>query len=568
MSHVPPLVAPAPTGERTPPGDGFAVFLVAFALLAAFAGVRELWDADEGRYASVALDMARTGDFVTPRENGMRFVDKPPLVYWMASGAYAVLGATEFAARLPCIVSGACLALAAFLFGLAWSGRRGVGWCAAMVVATSLAGMGFSRTVTMDMPLCATVSLAAYAGWRALSSDALGWRATLGAFVGLGLLAKGPLGAVLPGLVALSWLLAGAPWRRVTGVLLSPVAWTVALGVAAPWYLLMERANPGYLQHFVVYEHWGRFRAKGNREFAPFWLYVPALAAFLLPYLPMLPGRGDRLGPSAFPGRPGRSNDRFAWSFALVLLVFLSVGRNRLFTYALPAFLPLAVLAGATIHDRLADGTRVRWVGIAVSVQGVLALGCAIVLASGVPFAEGWKGFKDDRHVLIGVPAAIGSLPLVLAPLLLRFARSPRARGVTLFLAAAIFFWGVDLGCARADAVRSPRDLARTLARVAGGGDAVVCLDVFPQGLRFYGDGYVRVAGKQGEIVEPWASLDGDGVLLSRDALDALWNSSTRVVLVVRVDKATPYLARGGRVLGSRLAGAQRSDLVVVENRE
>ena len=563
--------APPPSPIRGPAAapfrrDAALAFLTAFILLVAFAGVRDLWDADEGRYASVALDMARTGDYVTPRENGLRFVDKPPLVYWMADAAYAILGRGSLAARMPCVVSGAALALAAFLFGSAWTGRRGVAWCSAMVVATSFAGMGFSRTVTMDMPLAASTALALYAGWRALDSDAGRWRALLGLFVGLGLLAKGPLGAVLPALVAISWAIVGAPWKRVLSLFVSPVAWGVALLVAAPWYVLMERANPGYLKHFLIYEHFGRFSAKGNREFAPFWLYVPTLAAFLLPWLPFLPGEARRLGTTEFPG-PRRFTDRFAWAWAVVLLVFYSAGKNRLFTYCLPAFLPLAVLAAATIADRLADGTRVRLVVIAPFVLALLALCCAIVLALRIPFTEGWKGYKDERHALIGVPAAIGCLPLLLLPLWFWLARTPRVRGAALFLSTAAFFWGVDLGCARADAVRSPRELARLLATSASPRDAIVCLDVFPQGIRFYEDVFIRVAGKQGEIVGPWASKDGEGVLLSRDELAALWSSSTRVVLVAREDKAKPYLALGARVLGSRLAGAQRSDLVVLENR-
>lgn len=574
MSDAPPPAAPPRPSDAPHRRDPLAAFLVALVLLGTLAGVRDLWDADEGRYASVAADMVRTGDYVTPRENGLRFVDKPPLVYWMADGAYAVLGRTPLAARLPCIMSGAALALAAFLFGAAWTGRRGIAWCSAMVVSTSVAGMGFSRTVTMDMPLAASSALAAYAGWRALESDAKRWRALLGLFVGIGLLAKGPLGALLPALVALAWAVAGAPWKRVFALFVSPRAWAVALLVAAPWYVAMEHANPGYLEHFLIYEHFGRFSLKGNREFAPVWLYAVALATFLLPWLPFLPGRARRLGTTEFAGRP-RSTDRFAWAWAIVLLVFYSAGRNRLFTYCLPVFLPLAVLSAATIADRLtgrsADGTRVRFPAFAPAALGFLALGCAVVLALGIPFEQGWKGYKDDRHMLIGVPAAIGSLPLVLMPLWFRLVRTPRARGVALFLSAAIFFWGVDLGCARADAVRSPRELARLLATVSRttgpNPDAVVCLDVFPQGLRFYEDVSIRVAGKQGEIVEPWASRDGAGVLLSKDELASLWASNTRVVLVVREDKAKPYLDAGARVLGSRLAGAQRSDLFVIENR-
>ncbi|MBL9087246.1 MAG: 4-amino-4-deoxy-L-arabinose transferase, partial [Planctomycetia bacterium] len=76
---APPPMRPPPSPPPARPRDAAAAFLLAFALLVAFAGVRDLWDADEGRYGTVALDMTRSGDYLTPREHGMRFMDKPPL---------------------------------------------------------------------------------------------------------------------------------------------------------------------------------------------------------------------------------------------------------------------------------------------------------------------------------------------------------------------------------------------------------------------------------------------------------------------------------------------------------
>src|SRR5262245_62564253 len=105
-------------------GDAWRVFALALAFLAAFAWVRDLWDADEGRYAAVALDMRRSRDFVTPREDGMRFVDKPPLVYWVANVGFSALGVSPFAARLSSFAAGAALAAAVYSLAAAWTGRR------------------------------------------------------------------------------------------------------------------------------------------------------------------------------------------------------------------------------------------------------------------------------------------------------------------------------------------------------------------------------------------------------------------------------------------------------------
>ncbi|MFO0932982.1 MAG: glycosyltransferase family 39 protein [Planctomycetota bacterium] len=574
---VPPDAAPAPPLDVATPDlaprrrDAAAAFLLALVLLSAFAGVRDLWDADEGRYGTVALDMVRSGDYLTPREHGLRFMDKPPLVYWMACGAYAVLGPTPFAARLPCLVAGATLAMLAFLFAARLTGRRRAGFAAAIVVATSGAGMGFSRTVTMDMGLSAAVAGALYAGLRALSSPALGWRALLGLCVGAGLLVKGPLAAVASALVAFAWAAAGVSWKATLRTLFSPVAWAVALAVAAPWYVLMERANPGYVEHFVVYEHFRRFREPGHRDFAPAWLYAAVLPLFLVPWTLLLP-RARVPDPVAAPTRRPVAGHRLLWAWVVVLLLLYSAGRNRLFTYALPIFLPLAVLCGARLATRVEDDLGARearrgpWLAGAAVLLGGLAYAAAVLLGHD-PAAAGDDAASPSPGVAPGlVAAAAGLVAVVLAS---RPGRTPRARLATLALAAAVLWWGIDLAAARFDVKRSPRALGATLAREAGPGDLVACLDLLPQGLRFAQPGlFVAVAGKQPEIVEPWASKDGAGRLLAREDVEAAWAGARRVVLVARAKKADDWLARrGGRVLARGLSGAQRSDLVVLENR-
>jgi len=565
--------APAPLPPLAPPrrGDAVAAWLVAFVLLAAFAGVRDVWDADEGRYGTVALDMVRSGDYLTPREHGLRFLDKPPLVYWMACGAYAVFGPTPFAARLPCLVAGATLALLGFLFAARWTGSRRAGFAAAVVVATSGGGMGFSRTVTMDMGLAASIAGALYAGLRALASPALGWRALLGACVGAGLLVKGPLAAVATALVAFAWAAAGLSWRATLRTLVAPTAWATALVVAAPWYVLMERANPGYLEHFVTYEHFRRFREPGHRDFAPVWLYAAVLPLFLLPWTLLLP-RARMPQPVAAASRRPVPAHRLAWAWVVVLLVLYSAGRNRLFTYALPMFLPLAVLAGARLAALLEDAAGTREARRGPMLTGLVVLlggfaWAALMLSPWGP-TQGDDPQARAPGSAYGVALRFAAAGLPLATVGLWLGRSPRARLAGLAVAAASMWWGIDLAAAQFDAQRSPRELASTLVREAGPDDLVVCVDLLPQGLRFaQPDLWVAVAGKQPEIVEPWATKDGAGRLFSLDALAAMWDGPRRIVLVAREKKAARWLARGGRALAQGLSGAQRADLVVVENR-
>ncbi len=546
-------------------------FAAAFAVLAAFAWVRDLWDADEGRYAAVALDMARTGDFVTPTEDGMRFLDKPPLVYWAENAAFGALGATPFAARLPCLVAGALWCSLAFLFGAAWAGSRRVGWLAALMAATCAGGQGFSRLVSMDMPLSAASAGALWAGWRAVTTPSWRWRALLGLCVGLGLLTKGLLGIACPALVALAWGVAGIGWRRLLRVLVDPLAWGVALLVAAPWYAACEAANPGFLKHFLLYEHVRRFEQAGNRDFAPFWIYVPALVAFLLPWTHLLVGA--RLG-AACPGAPRPlASGRLAWAWALVLLLFFSAGRNRLFTYALPALLPLVVLAAARLDALLVlGGRRARVAAYVVTAFGLLAGVLGGLVHDGLPFRWFPDTFADDRWSAVGLPLVLAALPMAAIPVACTFARGYGARAAALLVPAAILAVGADLARAKADDLRSSRALAMLLAREARPGDAIVALDVFPQGVRFFSDLSFQVADsrpdrRQREIVEPWAGKDGAGRLLLLPALEAEWASDRRVLLVVRAAKAGPWKQKGGRVIADHLAGGERSDLVCLENR-
>jgi 4-amino-4-deoxy-L-arabinose transferase-like glycosyltransferase len=563
MSPDPPAGPPTSPAERRLPAPLLA-FLLAFAALAPFAWARDLWDADEGRYGAVALDMVRSGDYVTPREAGMRFMDKPPLLYWMEAGAIRVLGPVSFAARLPCLLAGAALATFVFLLARDWTGRERAAWFAAGVAATSAAGVGFSRvSPTTDMPLAAALTGALLFAQRALASDAGRWRVGLGACLGLALLAKGALAFAIPGVVALSWVVVGVDVRRVLRVALSPTAWAVALAIAAPWYALVEARNPGYLEHFLLYEHWGRFSEKGHRDFVPWWLYVPVLAGMVAPWTPFLVGA--RL-PRALPvGRGGRevSATRLAWAWAVGVLLFLSVGKSKLFTYALPAVPPLLALAGARV-EAVVSGARPRGPAFWALAVGLLVTLAGLALASGYATRRGW--LPEPRVADAGWLAAVGGFTLVSASVAAAYARSPAGRGALLFAGLAVLWWCCDLGAARLDDLRSARALAGVLVRESQPGDVVVTLDRYPQGLRWYADVDAKIAGRQREIVPPWSTLDGKGRLLSHDDLRALWKTSTRVLLVGRgIDLRVDY--PDGRHVAGPLAGAQRTDLYVVSNR-
>src|SRR5271157_582383 len=154
--------------------------LTIYALLAAILylpalGRPALWEPDEGRYAEIAREMIISGDWITPRDNFVRYLEKPPLVYWLTALSLGAFGQNEFAARLPAAVfSVGQVALAQWL-GEAMFGA-GVGLAAAMCLGLSPIFFGFARFITLDPALAffVTASLALFR--RACWTERLGSR--------------------------------------------------------------------------------------------------------------------------------------------------------------------------------------------------------------------------------------------------------------------------------------------------------------------------------------------------------------------------------------------------------
>ena len=539
--------------------QALAAFLLAYAVLAFGTWERDLFDADEGRYAAVAWHMAQSGDWVTPRLDGMEFMDKPPLVYWTQAVLYRALGKHEFFARTPTVLAGALWALFIFLFARAWSGSRRAGWYAALLAMTSAAGMIGSRVgPQMDMPLAAAVAGTLWAGWRAIQGGGLGARVGLGVAVGCGLLIKGPLVVAVPFLVACAWMLAGLQPARVLRAIASPVSWAVALAIAAPWYVLVEQANPGWIAHFIEYEHFGRFNEGDHRSFRPFWFYVPIAVIYMMPWASLAwsgwgmgvqgaPWWSRLLGiltwspwsqrpwrdalPAAQPGaREGRSVDagRLAWCWFLAAFLLYSLATRKLLNYLLPAAAPLFVLLGAQLAHRLRDGLPLPWRVPMIGALLFAVTGAFTLAGLWLPLQTGrlptdlelprWQGM--GAWFLIG--GCLFGAALVAVAVLRK--RVPELRVAILLAGAALAWWCADHGMAQADHLGSSRRLAeaidleigRAVERTKGGPDAwpdFVAYKRYPQGLGFYGllGGTLDIAGgteeasSQREIVARYA---------------------------------------------------------------
>ena len=147
---------------------------VLLAWFLAFVGARPLTVPDEGRYAEVAREMVVTGDWVTPRLNGVPFLDKPPLFYWMEALAFSAFGVHPWTARLPLALMGTLGSLLVLLAGARLYGRR-AGFLAAAVLAVSPFYYGASQYVNHDLTVAVWITAALLSFAAALPADGA-WR--------------------------------------------------------------------------------------------------------------------------------------------------------------------------------------------------------------------------------------------------------------------------------------------------------------------------------------------------------------------------------------------------------
>ena len=328
--------------------------------------------------------MAQTGDWVTPRLYGSPWFEKPILYYWAAALGFALRLPAEWAARLPSAIAALAAALA-----IAWLGKKHYGSAqnqsgdhafaispallAPMIFSASLAAIGFARAATPDMLFSASIALAMAAAASCLRrAGALrngnaasthnqklsaGTLALFGAFLGLGVLAKGPAAVILAGGAIGIWALATKQLRAALS-LAHPVAIAAFCVVALPWYVICARRNPDFLRIFIFQHNFERYLTPVFQHIQPFWFFVPITLLAVLPWTPFLlsiVSEGRRtMRANTWKNSPGF----FFACWALFPILFFSFSQSKLPSYILPAIPPLALLIAVSACRTSAPSRR------------------------------------------------------------------------------------------------------------------------------------------------------------------------------------------------------------------
>jgi 4-amino-4-deoxy-L-arabinose transferase-like glycosyltransferase len=343
-------------GAATPPRRAARLLAAGyFALLLLQASIAPLQEPDEGRSASIAWEMMARGDWLTPRLNGICYYEKPPLFFWCAAAAMAVLGPVELAPRIPSVLASFLTVLVVAHWGRSF-GRPGAGGLAGAALASMLLFALIARVALVDPLLTLAIAASLYCADRFLldrpPAEATPGRYRLGFWgaLALAVLAKGPVGIVIPLASVAVFSLATRDWRSL-GSLLRPDGILLFAVIAAPWFVAMSRRNPDYPAEFLLGQNLDRFieGSRFNRD-KPFWYYLPVLLIGFLPWSLLLPGIVADVR-EAWKDRRGPESRRrlFLASAVLVPFLLLSIAHSKLLHYLLPICPPFALLAAETL---------------------------------------------------------------------------------------------------------------------------------------------------------------------------------------------------------------------------
>lgn len=436
---------------------------------------RPMWDIDEGKHATTSKEMVLTGDWITPRYNGENFYDKPILYNWLAALAFVTLGINEFAARLPAALLGLGCVLVTYFLGRRMFGVLG-GFFGAVVLATSGEYIVLSRVVVHDICLVFFMTLALflfYAGYTDARRRVV-YFPLMYAAGGGAVLAKGPLGLLLPAIIIGLYLVSR---RRLEFLKEMRIGWGILifLAVAAPWYLMISLKNPDYAAYFFLQKNVASFLGSSTvkmKHVEPFYYHFGTLVSGFLPWSVFLPFACYRAVRGRF--RAVENGTALLLIWLCTVFVFFSLAKSKLPTYILPLFPAAALLVGALFAEVVKSPSVRLHRGILFSFLPVVAaLPIALIYIGlfpphSVPRTTGIS--LTQIHVLV---SGIGVWILVAFALLIRKRHRAFFSSIVMLMLVAITVLTTYL-IPLANPYRSTKILSEKIDRMMPPGDDLV----------------------------------------------------------------------------------------------
>lgn len=347
-------------------------------------GSHSVFNITEAKQAEIARQIWVRQDWITPVYNTDEiYFDKPILLHWLMALGYGAWGLNEWAVRFPSAIAATALILSTWFFVRCFTNHR-VALLTATMLAINPLTFGLGRMGQHDMLLTAFTTGALYCWYWAYRTRQTWSYLAFFALLGLAVMAKGPLGLVICGLVIAVFLTVIGGWRAELAAV--PWGWGLLIfgAIALPWYLAVILANGWtFADHAFLGNNVDRFLSPNQDQSGPWYYYLPVMLIAFFPWLILLPSLGlkhrrDRwLDLNDWRQRsPDRQLGLFMTVWSLSILIFMSLAATKLPWYVYPGFPALAYLCAQAWEQQIQQPSRWLPVGLGLIalMNGALAI--------------------------------------------------------------------------------------------------------------------------------------------------------------------------------------------------
>ena len=524
---------------------------------------RELFHPDEGRYAEIPREMLASGDWITPRLNGLKYFDKPALQYWITAAVYWVLGEDEWTARLWPALSGLLTLVLVYYAGRRLAGAR-AGLAAAVLLACTFQYFLFSQVLTLDMGLTFFMTLALSAFLA--SQDARGtpvqcrnWAVLAWVAMALAVLSKGLVGVVLPALVLVAYIVVERDWK-----LLGRLSWgpglLAFLVIVLPWFVWVQLRNPEFFQIFFIREHFGRYALHEHHRAGPWYYYLVVLLVGSVPWsFPYFKATiGSWRKPSS--GNLKINPNRLLVLWVILIVVFFSLSASKLSGYILPVYPALALLLGCKVQQE----------ELRISPRYLIGIGASgIAIAAAAPFITRIPQFVNDADLIAPyVPWGVAGGCTLTAAALLGWMATRGRSGLALpavALGTLLAFQILVTGAESIASQFSSKDLVKRAQDGFGGFDPDIpffSLGLYDQTLPLHLRRTLTIVNFRGELATG-ISLEPERVLSSIEEFRNLWQARPQAYAIITREQFAEEQAVGTPMVV--LAGNRKALIVARE---
>jgi 4-amino-4-deoxy-L-arabinose transferase-like glycosyltransferase len=499
----------------------------------------------EAMYALIPKEMLAAGSWLTPTLNGVPYLDKPQMLYWLSLVSYKLLGVSDWSARIPTL---------AMAIGEVWLtyliGRRLIGqfaaWMGGFVLLTCIGFFVLHLQILTDHLITLSLLVALYCLLRWQETPGRRWSTLFFLALVAGFLSKGFIGMLFPVLIGLiyAWQLRDRHLLK----LLFPL-WGIALAVIllVAWAVASEAANPGYLKFQIVNEQVMRFL--GRRQppdingftIMGFWLF---LGIWLMPWTFILPSALYRLWLATRPGREVEPPARLLIIWAAVILVFFTVSSSRIEYYSLPAFPALALLLGWRIK-RFLETAGDRVVPWSLLALGLLGLSLLVLL----PYLE--RVCVNNRREFCGMVSLLSPIAwrvswFIPAAAVVGAGAGLMGRPRLALTSYGMLALGIALFTFQSFAIMNPmlcdKQAGEYVRQYASDRDILIMgpIEEFESGasLEYYARRHILMVKRDGLPQFPYPVDPDANYIISPERLKELWEGPQKVFLLL--DDATP----------------------------